>query len=108
MTGIGRIRSATEHLFVWDVATGTELFVSPSDTSTTALNPNGDLLAVGNGRGEHDLHLWNVGASNPLAVVGQHNLSARHMAFSPDGNWLASATFGGTLVFADVSSVSEK
>ncbi|MGB0389669.1 MAG: WD40 repeat domain-containing protein, partial [Ardenticatenaceae bacterium] len=84
------------------------LAVLPSDTSTTALNPNGDLLAVGNGRGEYDVHLWEVSASEPLAIVGQHFNPARHIAFSPDGNWLASATFGATLEFANVQSLSEK
>lgn len=108
VTGIGRIRSPNEHIFVWDVATGAELAAFPSDTSTTALNPNGNLLAVGNGRGEYDVHLWQVGGSAPLAIVGQHNIFARHMAFSPDGNWLASATFDGTLTFADVSSFNNQ
>ena len=104
---VGRLRSPIENLVVWDVATGAELAVLPSDTWTIALNPNGDLLASGN-LFEYDVHLWEIGASDPLAIVGQHYEPARHMAFSPDGSWLASATFGGTLEFANVQSLSEK
>jgi len=104
---VGEFHSPPENTVVWDVATGAELAVLPS-LGTIALSPNGDLLASGNGRDDHDVRLWEIGASDPLAIVGQHYEPARHMAFSPDGSWLASASFDGTLQLANLQSLIEK
>jgi WD40 repeat protein len=106
---VGQFHSPVENMVVWDVATGAELVILPSDTWTMALSPNGDLFASGNGWDDHDVHLWEIGASDPLAIVGQHYEPARHIAFSPDGSWLVSASFNGTtLQLANLQSLIEK
>ncbi|MGB0384341.1 MAG: WD40 repeat domain-containing protein [Ardenticatenaceae bacterium] len=91
-----------ENLVVWDVATGEELAILPSNTLEMALSPNGDLLASGNGG---NVRLWQTGASEPSAIVGGHNPPVSHIAFSPDGSWLASASPDGRLELSNVQSL---
>ncbi|MGB0387057.1 MAG: WD40 repeat domain-containing protein [Ardenticatenaceae bacterium] len=103
---VGEYGLPAENIVVWDVGTGAELAILPSHTPI-ALSPNGDLVASGNGTNDHNLRLWEIGANEnePLAIVGGHDQPVSHIAFSPDGNWLASTSEEGRLQLANLQSL---
>jgi WD40 repeat protein len=84
--GIGR---------VWDVATGkplVELIGPPSGQAVTYCS-EGTLLATGSGDGT--VTLWNPESGLPLLSLGGHTDPVGGIACSPDGDYLATAGFGG-------------
>ena len=89
---------------LWNVATGRE-DASFCDTSGTtaisggalsvAFNPDGNMLAVGDGDG--DTYLWNVRTRKPVTFVTRPGeIAANEVAFSPDGTILAVGDMNGS------------
>ena len=87
---------------VWDLTTA-----KPAKLLTNVLgavndlrfNPKGDLLAVGGGQpsAKGDLRLYRVSDWSLLAVLRGHDDVVFSLAFSPDGEHLASASFDHTV-----------
>jgi WD40 repeat protein/tRNA A-37 threonylcarbamoyl transferase component Bud32 len=81
-------------IVLWDLESGRELhrWAAPShpwQDTRLAFSPRGDLLATGCGDGE--VRLWDVVSRAEVAVLRGHRAAIRDVAFSPDGQWLASA-----------------
>src|SRR4029077_11782164 len=87
---------------IWDLATAT-----PSKLLTNVLgavndlrfNPKGDILAVGGGQpsAKGDLRLYQTSDWKLLATLRGHDDVVFSLAFSPDGQQLASASFDHTV-----------
>jgi serine/threonine protein kinase len=54
------------------------------------VSPDGDRLACGNG-GVSDLIVWNTRTGEKVHTLGGHRGALQEVAFSPDGQWVASA-----------------
>ncbi len=82
-------------LFVWDVASGSQLDVLPSgDAVSTALafSPDGSLLAAQDGK---KIMLWDVAARQLAGGLSGHEDLITSLAWSPNGTTLASASNEG-------------
>jgi len=87
-----------EYVFLWDMETGRELhrWCGPSSNwqdTRLAFSPKGDLLAWGCNGGV--VRLWDVGGWTEVAVLRGHRDGVRDVAFSPNGQFLASAGEAG-------------
>jgi WD40 repeat protein/serine/threonine protein kinase len=81
---------------LWDLEKRREGAVLPCSRGAVRaarFAPKGDLLAVGGADGA--VQIWDMNASQPEPVIlGRHGATVRTLAFSPDGNILASGTDG--------------
>ncbi len=78
---------------LWDVANGVETavlfdYVTYSQTTVLAWASDGERLAVGNSDGT--VHIWRPGVGI-VSVLGGHSEGIVSLAWSPDGNWLATS-----------------
>jgi RNA polymerase sigma factor (sigma-70 family) len=75
---------------VWDAASGTEKrgWASPSPLESVAVSPDGKLLAAGGW--SPPIRLWDAQTGAPRAVLSGHQRGVLSLAFSPDGQTLAS------------------
>src|SRR6266849_8811487 len=60
-----------------------------------ALSPDGQTFVIGGEEGK--LALWNTHHSGPPTLLEGHKGRIWSVAFSPDGNWIASASWDGTI-----------
>lgn len=67
----------------------------------TALSSDGKVLASS---GENTIHLWDVASGKLLRTLEGHNQRVISLAFSPDGQRLASASYDGTIKLWDVKT----
>src|SRR5205807_1069911 len=94
---------------VWDVASGKSVHVwrlpaGPGKEGVplaAAIAPSGKLLAVGGipyGLGENGslIHLLDLNAGRIVQTFTGHNDAISGLAFSRDGNWLASSSIDGS------------
>jgi WD40 repeat protein len=86
--GVGRI---------WDASTGESLaaLAGPPSGFSVAFCPEGNRLATGSGGGI--ITLWDAESGLPLLSLGGQTDPVGALACSPDGHYLATAGFDGTM-----------
>ncbi len=90
---------------VQDVATGKERAVVPATTPTTALSPDGQLLATAK---EGSVKLWNVAQDvREIGTIKGHLGSVTGVAFAPGGAFLATCSMDGTVRVWDLKTLQE-
>ena len=91
-----------ETVKVWDVKTNSAIAAFSPKGATTALafSPDGALLASARGG---SITLWDVKADQPVATFYGHVAGVSHIAFSPDGQTLASGDYAGNVELWDMS-----
>jgi len=105
------VGEAQPRIRLLDRATGEmrEILVPPPADGITALafSPDSKLLAAGCGAGDNDLHVWDLAANTEVRLAG-HSGWVAGLAFSADGQTLASASADQTIRLWDVSRKAER
>jgi WD40 repeat protein len=89
---------------VWSLAFSLEYRVPPDEAglrTSLAFNPDGKILALGNGNGT--VWLWDTGANQLVGKpLSGHLRRVNGVAFSPDGRKMLTSDEGGTVLLWDV------
>ncbi|HOC01264.1 MAG TPA: protein kinase [Verrucomicrobiota bacterium] len=98
---------ARPQIRLWDWATGREeepirLPATADGITALAFSPDSTLLAVGCGFGHNDVHVWDLTARTERRFAG-HSGWVAGLAFSPDGQKLATVSVDQTLRLWDVA-----
>jgi WD40 repeat protein len=83
---------------VWDVETGQELHTLPARGHSVAFSPDGRRIAGAGKRsidvlgpsGSGEIKMWDAETGRELLILQGHTSDVRNVAFSPDGQRLAS------------------
>ena len=81
-----------------DYPSGVETSLGSSATAgktSAALSPDGQTFVIGGEEGK--LELWKTHHSGPPTMLEGHKGRIWSVAFSPDGKWIASASWDGTI-----------
>jgi WD40 repeat protein len=74
-----------------------ESFQLGDSVRSITFTPDGTTLAAAGGNtGEYGIHLWDVVSGQTVGILGWHHDIVWDLAFSPDGNLLASVSSDGT------------
>jgi WD40 repeat protein len=84
---------------LWDVRDGILLLSFQTDEVIQSLgfSPDGTMLATGGSFQNNFVRLWGVGAGNLLRTLEGHTRGVTHVLFSPDSQYLVSASYDGML-----------
>jgi WD40 repeat protein len=89
-----------------DVATGRELRKLPGESLIFAFNPDGKTLASASGDGK-TIKLWDVATGRELRALSGHSAFVTSVAFTPDGEALASGSVDNTIKLWNVATGQE-
>ncbi|WP_145279392.1 serine/threonine-protein kinase [Tautonia plasticadhaerens] len=97
----------TDRAVIWDVTTGSEVFVLPDhdNASDLAFSPDGRWLVTG-GRGRV-VRVWDLTTRQVARTFRGHTHEVTCIAFSPDGGRLVSASVDGTVNVWDMMTDQE-
>jgi WD40 repeat protein len=84
------------HIHLWDLRTQNFLGDLKGSGNPIVLNKNGALLACGN---ESAVSVWDTRNRKRMIEIDGHKDDIRGIAFSPDGQTLATASYGGTITW---------
>jgi WD40 repeat protein len=116
--GSASVESAAK-IVIWDIRTRTivqTLEGQPHSIAGLAWSPDGTKLASAGGHTSADygtyffrpgiydgsLILWDIAAGTPITALYGHTAEVQSVAFSPDGQYLASGSADGTVLVWDV------
>jgi WD40 repeat protein len=89
--------SYDQSVIVWDVEGGCalDMFMLETTVLSMAFHPDGDLLAMG--LNDFTVCLYDVQRRKALTTLTGHSSTVESVHFSPDGQWLASASEDGVI-----------
>lgn len=84
---------------LWDTETGAHrrTFTAQGSVTCVAFSPDGGVLAGGEGWPEYAVRIWDAATGAQRYALAGHTDWVEAIAFSPDGEWLASASWDGTI-----------
>jgi WD40 repeat protein/DNA-binding SARP family transcriptional activator/class 3 adenylate cyclase len=104
--------SGARAVTIWDLETGRDRSIGPATDffwfQTFDVSPDGSLIALGGGNkpngygGAEGVRVWDTSSGDELFRLG-HRFDVNDVSFSPDGEYLVSASWGGTAKIADRS-----
>ncbi|MBD2603674.1 CHAT domain-containing protein [Scytonema hofmannii FACHB-248] len=105
--------STDSKIKLWDQKTGKcERTIATSLNPATILNaisisPNREIIASGSASTQGLIKLWNLETGKRQAAIVAHNSSVLSLAFSPDGQSLASGSKSGIIKLWHLSNINE-
>jgi len=82
---------------LWDLSSGETVRTIPRGTHVVAFDPEGKLIALGDDGMLHETEIWDVTTGKRVAeLLSKESGMCNHLAFSPDGQTLASGV-GSTI-----------
>ena len=95
--------------YLWDVATGelVQNFTGPDGVILfgVAFSPDGKAILTGSiGPKDYSVRLWDVATGQTVQTFIGHNDSVQGVAFTPDGNYIGTASVDGTARLWDTAT----
>ncbi len=84
---------------LWDAYSGELLLTIQTDEviESLAFSPDGRILASGGSYANHYIRLWESSTGKLLRTLEGHSAGVRHLTFSPQSQYLISASYDGNL-----------